>query len=43
LTGDDRGRPVVAIVEDFQKVALGLVGERRDRKVVDQQQVSLGE
>ncbi len=43
LTGDDRGRPVIAIIEDFQEVALGLVGERRDRKVVDQQQVNLGE
>jgi hypothetical protein len=28
LTGDDRGGPVVAIIEDFQEVARGAVVKR---------------
>lgn len=29
LAGDEGGLFVVAIVEDFQQIALGLIGERR--------------
>ena len=43
LAGDDRGGSVVAIIEDFQEIALSLVGQRRDREVIDQEQVCFGE
>jgi hypothetical protein len=43
LAGDDRGGSIVTIIEDFQEILLGLVGERRDREVVDQKQVCFGE
>ena len=43
LAGDDRGGAVVAIIEDFKQVALGLIGERRDGEVVDQEQVHFGQ
>jgi hypothetical protein len=34
LTGDDRGGSVLAIIEDFREVTFGLVGERRNPKVL---------
>jgi hypothetical protein len=43
LAGEDRGFLVVAIIKDFQQIALGVFRDRRDAEVVDEQQIDLGE
>ena len=43
LAGDERGLLVVTILEDFEQIALGLIGERRKPEVVDVQQIHFGE
>ena len=43
LAGDDGGGFLVPIVEDFQQVALALIGERTDREVIEQQKLGFGE
>lgn len=41
LAGEDRGFLVVAIVEYFEQVTLGLIDDGRDAEVVDDQQIDL--
>jgi transcriptional regulator CtsR len=36
LAGEDRGFLVVAVVEDFEQIALGLIGDGGDAEVVDE-------
>ena len=43
LASDDGSGFVIAIIEDFQKVALALIRERSDGEVIDQQQIGSGE
>lgn len=43
LTGDDGGGLAIAIVEDFEEIAFYLIAERREAKVVDDQELYLGE
>ena len=43
LAGDERGTPVVAVVEDLEQIAHGLIGERRDTEVVDENQIGFSE
>ena len=43
LAGEDRGFLVVASVEDFEQIALGLIGDGGNAEVVDDQQIDLGE
>src|SRR5882672_8556925 len=43
LTGYDRGAAAVAIVDDFEQVAALLRGQRRDRPVVEDQELDTGE
>ena len=42
LAGDEGGGALVAVVEDVEQVAHGLVGERREPEVVDDEQVDAG-
>lgn len=42
-TGDQRGAALVAIVEDVEQIAHGLMGERREAEIIEEQQVDAGE
>jgi hypothetical protein len=41
LTGDDRGTKAVAVFEDLEEVATGILGKRRDGEVVQDKDVHL--
>jgi len=43
LAGDERGAPIVAVVEDFQEVAHDVSGEGREAEVVKHEKVRFGE
>lgn len=43
LACDDRGAAIVAIIEDFQQVTLGLLAHRGEAEVIEHQQLRLGE
>ncbi len=42
LARDERRLAIIAIVEDLEQVAHGLVGQRRQAEVVDDDEVSVG-